>query len=227
VIVRATQTYGRMLRESFHPDLLRDSGLRLELLDRLREAVEFRPCLEPLVSAEREDLLRGDIPLFSTRPSSRHLWSSAHERIENYFEEPGGALVDRRVEQLGEKDLHRQLWIVRASLATLSNRAEGPPRDGCQSRKPAPPKATTDELIAAACGIGERLSELALGSGDDVAWLGVMPVSESEWRLAPLGLDLYDGMPGVALFLAELGAIRASAATRNSHAPRSVQCDAT
>ena len=44
-------------------------------------------------------------------------------------------------------------------------------------------------------------------SGDDVAWLGVIPASESEWRLAPLGLDLYDGMPGVALFLAELGAI--------------------
>ena len=91
VIVRATQTYGRVLRESFHPDLLRDSGSRLEFLDRLREAVEFRPCLEPLISAEREDLLRGDIPLFSTRPSSRHLWSSARQRFENYFEEPGAA----------------------------------------------------------------------------------------------------------------------------------------
>ena len=223
MIVRATDLRKDAARLSSGP--LRDSGLRLELLDRLREAVEF-PRLKALISAEREDLLRGDIPLFSTRPSSRHLWSSAHERIENYFEEPGGALVDRRVEQLGEKDLHRQLWIVRASLATLSNRAEGPPRDGCQSRKPAPPKATTDELITAACGIGERLSELALGSGDDVAWLGVMPVSESEWRLAPLGLDLYDGMPGVALFLAELGAFRASAAT-DSRAPRSVQCAAT
>jgi type 2 lantibiotic biosynthesis protein LanM len=207
VIVRATQTYGRVLRESFHPDLLRDSRPRLEFLDRLREAVEFRPCLEPLISAEVEDLLRGDVPLFTTRPSSRHLWSSAHERIENYFEEPGGALVERRVEQLGERDLHRQLWIVRASLATMSNRAEGPPRDGGQSRNPAPSKVSTDELVVAACGIGDRLSELALRNGDDVAWLGVIPVNESEWRLSQLALDLYDGMPGVALFLAELGAI--------------------
>jgi type 2 lantibiotic biosynthesis protein LanM len=207
VIVRATQTYGRVLRESFHPDLLRDSGPRLEFLDRLREAVEFRPCLEPLIAAEHEDLLRGDIPLFSTRPSSRHLWSSTGQRFENYFEEAGGALVERRVEQLGESDLQRQLWIVRASLATLSNRSEGPPRKDCENRKAASLTVTADELISAAASIGDRLSELALGTGDDVAWLGVIPVTESEWRMSPLGLDLYDGIPGVALFLAELGAI--------------------
>ena len=183
VIVRATQTYGRVLRESFHPDLLRDSGLRLELLGRLREAVEFRPCLKPLISAEREDLLRGDIPLFSTRPSSRHLWSSAHERIENYFEEPGGALVERRVEQLGERAASAAM--DRSCVAGDDVKPAGRSAAGRgESLKPAPSKATTDELITAACGIGDRLSELALGSGDDVAWLGVIPVSESEWRCA-------------------------------------------
>ena len=127
VIARATQTYGTLLRESFHPDLLRNSADRLALFDRLQEAVEYRPCLARLIAAEREDLLRGDIPLFTTRPSSRDLWTSTGQRLENYFRQSGAALVQDRLQQLGEADLERQLWIIKASLATLSSRAEGPP----------------------------------------------------------------------------------------------------
>ena len=46
-----------------------------------------------------------------------------------------------------------------------------------------------------------------MASGDDVAWIGLVPAGERGWRLSPLGLDLYDGIPGVALFLAQLGVI--------------------
>ena len=207
VIARGTHTYGVLLRESYHPDLLRDPVNRIAFLDRLQEAVEYRPCLARLIAAERKDLLRGDIPLFTTRPSSRDLWTSTNQRIENYFDEPGAALVERRVGQLCEKDLERQLWIVRASLATLSSRAEGPPRRGGHRPNPSPANANGTDLIAAACSIGNRLSELALAGDDDVAWIGLNPVAEREWRLAPLGLDLYDGIPGVALFLAHLGSM--------------------
>src|SRR5262249_2217670 len=150
VIARGTQTYGILLRESFHPDLLRDPAGRMALFDRLQEAVEYRPCLARLIAAEREDLLRGDIPLFTTRPSSRDLWTSTNHRIENYFDEPGAALVERRVGQLCERDLERQLWIVRASLATLSPRAEGPPRGGGHRPNPSAAKANGTDLIAAA-----------------------------------------------------------------------------
>ena len=130
-----------LLRESYHPDLLRDAANRIAFLDRLQEAVEYRPCLTRLIAAERKDLLRGDIPLFTTRPSSRDLWTSTNQRIENYFDESGAALVERRVDQLCEKDLERQLWIVRASLATLSSRAEGPPRLSGHRPQSSPAKA--------------------------------------------------------------------------------------
>ncbi|HSX80727.1 MAG TPA: type 2 lanthipeptide synthetase LanM, partial [Candidatus Saccharimonadia bacterium] len=39
----------------------------------------------------------------------------------------------------------------------------------------------------------------------EVSWLGITLVHEQYWSLAPLGADLYDGLPGVALFLAYLG----------------------
>ena len=42
----------------------------------------------------------------------------------------------------------------------------------------------------------------------EAAWVGlVAPPGEGYWSLLPLGLDLYDGHPGVLLFLAYLGAL--------------------
>ncbi len=205
VITRATQTYGTILRESFHPDLLRNREDRLAFLNCLEEAVEFRPCLRPVVPAEREDLLRGDIPVFTTVPSSRDIWTSAKEKIEDYLEQSSETMVLRRHQQLSESDLERQLWIVRASLATTSSRSEGPPR----LPRTFEPGAEIDvrDLVQAARGIGDRLCELAFRAGDEAAWIGVVPASEREWRVAPIGLDLYDGIPGVAIFLAQLGSL--------------------
>lgn len=212
VIARGTHTYGTLLHESFHPDVLRDDMDRLALFDRLRDISADSPALMRLIDAEQSDLVRGDIPLFTTRPGSRDLWTSNNERIENYFDEPGLAQVKKHLLQLSEEDLERQLWIVRASIATLASQT-GPPHTGTptvashselsRSRT----EITSDQLISCACEIGDRLAELAFNAENGAAWLGLLPAGETEWSLSPLGLDFYDGLPGLMLFLARLGAV--------------------
>jgi hypothetical protein len=49
----------------------------------------------------------------------------------------------------------------------MSSRAEGPPRRAGHRPDPSPAKANGTDLIAAACSIGNRLSELALAGDDD------------------------------------------------------------
>jgi type 2 lantibiotic biosynthesis protein LanM len=109
VIVRATWTYATLLHESFHPDVLRNALDRDRLFDRLWAQVEHRPYLAKLIPAEREDLQKGDIPMFTTRPGSRDLWSSSNNRITNFFERSGMELVRHRLQQLSEDDLRQQL----------------------------------------------------------------------------------------------------------------------
>jgi type 2 lantibiotic biosynthesis protein LanM len=217
VIARATQTYSALFQESFHPDVLRNETDRVSILDRLCEAAADRPALEKLIPAERNDLLRGDIPLFTTRPASLHLWTSNGEIIENYFDESGIALVERRLLQLSEKDLERQLWVVRASIATLDPHVEGPKiggtRVGAVTTRRASPHFPTEtdvtptQLIGAARAVGDRLQELAFGGHEDASWIGLVQSDERAWSLSPLGTDLYDGLPGVILFLAYLGSV--------------------
>jgi type 2 lantibiotic biosynthesis protein LanM len=207
VLVRSTRTYSRLLGESFHPDVLRDALDRGRLFDRLWVGVARQPYLAQVIPAEREDLLKGDIPLFTTRPNSRDLWSSSNNRIADFFEEPGMALVRRRLQQLSDDDLARQCWFIRASLATLATNTDRATR---VTHRLIEPHVMLDRerLVAAARAAGDRLEALALRGEDDVSWVGLtLLLNERKWSVLPLGADLYDGLPGVALFLAYLGAI--------------------
>lgn len=207
VIVRATRTYAMLLNESFHPDVLRNALDRDRLLDRLWLAVEHLPHLAKLISAEREDLLKGDIPMFTTCPNSKELWTSSSQQIADFLDEPSLVSVQRRVQQLSEDDLTRQLWIIRASLTSLDLSTKGQKGNSTYQLTVSPTVADRDQLLAAAQAVGDRLEALALRGEQDVSWIGITLVNHRNWSVAPLGYDLYDGLPGVTLFLAYLGAI--------------------
>ena len=206
VVLRATQTYATLLQESFHPDVLRDALDRARLFDRLWVQVELLPHLARVIPAELRDLEKGAIPLFVTRPSSRDLFTSSNERLIHFFDEPALDTVRRRLRELSEEDLQRQVWFVRASLATLVSPLDGsrqPHRRAIQSGL----AADRDRLLAAGRAVGDRLEALALRGTDDISWIGLTLADDRHWLLAPSGIDLYDGLSGVALFLAHLGAV--------------------
>lgn len=205
VILRPTKTYGQMLAESYHPDLLRDGLDRARFFDRLWLTVEPTPFLERVIPAELSELARGDIPMFTTRADSRDLRSGTGEIVSDFFKESGVALVRRRIGRLGEDDLKRQVWFIRASFTSLS---PDPSRQQTRPARPLPETAEApdrERLVAAAAAVGDRLERLAFCGADDASWLGLTLVNEKHWSLMPMGADLYGGVSGVALFLAYLG----------------------
>ena len=118
----------------------------------------------------------------------------------------------RRVRRLSDTDLERQRWFIRASLSTLTMNGEHVQRAGYHQTEPKT-TASRERLLAAAQAAGERLEVLAL-RGDahaEASWIGLTLVGHKNWSLVPTGLDLYDGVPGVALFLAYLGEITGDA----------------
>jgi type 2 lantibiotic biosynthesis protein LanM len=207
VIVRATRTYAMLLMEAFHPDLLRNALDRDRHFDRLWLAVEHLPHLTKLIPAEQTDLWKGDVPMFTTQPNSRSLWSSHGEQIPNFLDQSGLTSVQRRIQQLSETDLTRQLWIIRASLTSLSLNTDRSTAPTTYQRITPQIVATREHFLQGARAIGDRLEDLALRGEEDAAWIGLTLVDDRHWSLSPLGCDLYDGLPGVILFLAYLGEI--------------------
>jgi type 2 lantibiotic biosynthesis protein LanM len=206
VVLRNTARYAELLQEGSHPDVLRDGLERDRLFDRLWEEVKDRPHLAWFIPAETQDLWQGNIPLFTTRPGSRDLWDSAGRRLPGVLNESGLERARVRLQCFGPEDLKRQLWLLRGSLTTLSVA-----QTTLRSRRPlqVEPRTSCDraQLVAAACAVGDRLAETAVRGAGDATWIGLAMMQQEKWILAPVGLDLYDGLPGIVLFLAYLGKV--------------------
>src|SRR5262249_13155784 len=140
------------------------------------------------------------------RPCSHDLLTSSGDTISDFFPEAGMSRVHRRLRHLGKSDYLRQLWFIRASLATTAIGWQ-PVRLPAKPRREGQTGADRLHLMAAAEAVGERLDALALHSGEDISWIGLTLTAKDNWSLMPLGLDFYNGLPGVALFLAYLGSV--------------------
>ncbi|MEV4195200.1 lanthionine synthetase LanC family protein, partial [Streptomyces toxytricini] len=83
----------------------------------------------------------------------------------------------------------------------------GPPPTGPAGppAPPAPPEPS--RLLAAACGLADELAGRAVHGAGRANWLGLEQVSGDHWAVLPMGGGLAQGYPGVALFLAQLGAL--------------------
>ena len=207
VVARATRGYGVLLFQSLHPDYLRDALDWERLLDRLWTGAEDHSYLLRLLAAERRDLLESDIPIFTTRPVSCDLFTSAGEKITGVFAKTGMDLSRESIAGLSDEDCQRQVWFIRASIATLDLARDDMTRGRYQPVWPSSILSRNDLaplLIEEARRIGHRLEELALQESDHATWIGFAYVNKT-WSLDALFEDLYAGSSGIILALAYLG----------------------
>lgn len=204
VLLRPTRTYGQLLHEAFHPDLLRDELDRDLFLDRLWSVVPARRHMRHAIASELEDLLAGDIPVFTTTPSSLDLFDASGHPISGVLLERGLDAVERCISNMNDADLDRQLWYIRASLATVAPEASRDPRSGYLTHLSGSSPGTVRILRTAREAI-DYVYEQAVESADDAVWIGLQPQGEKYWAISTLGIDLYGGASGIALALAYAG----------------------
>ena len=202
-LARPTEIYARILYESFHPDMLRNALDRERHFDRLWVGIEWQPYISRIIAAERADLLERDIPLFTTYPDCRDLYTSRGKRIADFFHESGLEAVQKRLHTLDEQDLAQQCWLIQASFASMLMGSDVSIRK-TEPLSPSHSGVTRKRLIQGARAVGDYLYKSALRSQDAAGWLGVTQVKEAEWAPLPAGTDMYSGAAGITLFLAYL-----------------------
>jgi type 2 lantibiotic biosynthesis protein LanM len=194
--------YASLLSQACHPSVLRDAVERDMLFDRLLTLAPDRPQLERILESEVDDLWECDVPVFRKRVGSADLEDSRGRTYPGFFRETSLARVQARIARMGSADLQRQTYAIEASLASSRLGASSIMPTG---RGPARTHAPRNAFIDAAAHIGDRLLDLAIPSGHEAHWLGLIPISADDFSCAPVPADLYSGAAGIAIFLSELG----------------------
>lgn len=203
-VARPTRVYALLLQESVHPTLLGDAAEHERFFDRLRLDLPNRPWLEDLIPHEKEALQQGDIPLFTTRPHSRSLWAGSDDgELSGFFRAAVMDEVGEHLAEVDENDLTLQRDLIRASVATLHPEREGVPVLSCPF--PEPFRGDRRGLEQWAVAIGDRLAGHALEQGEEAGWWSLVKAGARGWFLQATGVFLFDGLPGIVLFLAHLG----------------------
>ncbi|GAA4933762.1 type 2 lanthipeptide synthetase LanM family protein [Streptomyces coeruleoprunus] len=208
LIARSTRLYATLLEESTHPGVLGDALARESVFSVLWTESAHDPARRRLVEHEIADLWAGDVPLFGHRPARTAVWSAQGVRIDGVLPTPALHAARRKIVAMGEVDRYDQEWIVHATLAVgQANSGTDAPRSELSVHPAAPVSPEASRLLTAACGIADEIAARAVHGDGRVNWLGLEEVTPGHWAVLPMGGGLAQGYCGVALFLAEAGAL--------------------
>jgi type 2 lantibiotic biosynthesis protein LanM len=204
-IVRPTRFYYMLLLRLRDHRSMGDGvawSAQADFLARLSEWESDSDPLWPLQRAERMALLDLNVPYFVSPNDEGEISDATGISVRTQLP-PGLARARARLRSFDAQDIAWQIEVIKQNTSAVS-RSSGPvfeKRPLLRARTDVTP--AKERLVAEADRIADELARLAVRRGSSAAWIGLDWLGDSEvWHLVPLGPDLYNGMSGIAVFLA-------------------------
>lgn len=213
-LVKSTSIYSRLLRSSYHPDILRNEFDRAILLNRIGLLTHDKNS-ENLLIYEYQELLNGDIPYFSVKTNEPYLYTSKNEKIADFqFDISSIENVKNKINSFSMQDMERQLSIIDCCYLFITidddkNYREISLKNGFESIE-TPFYPNQSRYLCLASTIGKHIIEKGISgirdNKKDISWYGPFITGKNEiyTNIGNIGFDLYRGNGGIALFLASL-----------------------
>jgi type 2 lantibiotic biosynthesis protein LanM len=213
-VIRPTRFYYMLLQRLKNHRTMDDGVLwsaQADFIARLADWDKGSDPLWPLQPAERWALLALNVPHFVSPSDGNEIRDAMGNSI--HTDATSGMNRARaRVQGFNEQDIAWQITVIRQNTGSVS-RSAAPPASGTEPKQAARPDvvvAPTKEIfVAEADKIAEELSGYAIRRGPGAAWIGLDWLGDSEvFQLVCLGPELYNGVTGIAVFLAAHAAAR-------------------
>jgi type 2 lantibiotic biosynthesis protein LanM len=212
-VIRPTRFYYMLLQRLKNHHTMDDGAAWSAQIDFIARLADWDKDSDPawlLQRAERAALAILNVPHFMS-PSDG---SEIHDATGNSIQTQTISGMDRaraRVQNFDGKDIAWQITVIRQNTNSVLKSA-GPLAGRLAQKQPlraAAMAAPKKEIFGAeADKIAEELSGLAIRRGPGAAWIGLDWLGDSEvFQLVCLGSDLYNGVAGIAVFLAAHAAV--------------------
>lgn len=210
-VYRNTAIYAAILDRLTRPEFLRDGAERSIEIEELAyaalsgERFDGRSGWAGIWRSERDAVERGDVPHFTSTPGAMTLWSNSIVVAAAWFPECSHDLTIERLRSLNDADLEFQVDIIRSAVRSREAGCRGTlPVAKALSPGPEDPSAWVAEAVAIARPLADQAIRGADGSICWIqrAWSHELSADPPVAELQVTGNDLYNGAPGIALFLA-------------------------
>ena len=210
VLIRDTRSYAALLDSALVPQHLTsgpDWSIALDVISApsLAAATERPPCWATRI-AERVELERLDIPLFAGSAAGRTLRSSAGVRLQQRLAN-GGWSPGARLALLNSRDLRQQLDLLRMSFTIADAKRRHRGRRAHAARQLGSEPLGREQVLLEVHAIVDLLRRLAVDDGESLTWLGLGGPSPDAPTLEPVGISVFSGTSGIALFLVAAAAV--------------------
>jgi type 2 lantibiotic biosynthesis protein LanM len=214
-IFRSTRIYAMVIKKLMNPKYMRTGIERSIGIELLTRAFLHNQPPNPYWSVSKSELRQMeemDIPIFwadsdkADLKDNSGIISAGHMRNVVYDE------VKSQMEEMDEKDLDKQVKFIRASLF-FKEAGHDSVKDTEETHVWNLEEISAldkDKLIESVVRIGRILQSEAIFSTDgSCSWMSAGIIGTNRFRIQPMSMFLYDGMPGMVLFLSALYAVTA------------------
>jgi type 2 lantibiotic biosynthesis protein LanM len=217
-VIRPTRFY-HMLLQRLKNHRTMDDGItwsaQADFLARLANWEIDNDTLWPFQRCERDALLTLNVPHFVTPDDGAEVGQTSG-RFTNTSSISGLSVATARLDHLDDKEIAWQIEVIRENTGTASKSAGATPAVLPQSAVPDSDSAQPSKqiFIAEADRIADELYRYAIRRGSSAAWIGLDWLGDAEvFQLVCLGQSLYNGNPGIAVFLGAHAATRSSSSS--------------
>lgn len=191
-IMRPTQQYADLLGYSYHPNCMTDYIEREKVVQNLW-SYSFKN--KDIIKNEMNEILEGDIPQFFINTSETNLYSSDFDLIPNVFEDSSLNIVKKRLLNVDESEIEKQLKIIQVSLQNFSINTyiENESFIDTKQHDDIEIKNTINDIaknIIKQSTIDEKTNTMNF----------IDIIESNDLEISPLNENLYDGLSGVYLF---------------------------
>jgi type 2 lantibiotic biosynthesis protein LanM len=212
-IIRATRFYSMLLLRLKNHRTMDDGVLwsaQADFIARLAEWEKDTDIVWPLQRAERTSLLALNIPHFVSPADQNEIRDATGVAI-RIKTESGLDRAEARAHNFDQGEIKWQIEVIKENTSALSKPPDPATVDGkvkVTSRSKAAIASNGQSFIGEADKIAEELSVRAIRRGPGAAWIGRDWLGDAEvFQLVCLGPDLYNGVSGIAVFLAAHAAV--------------------
>jgi type 2 lantibiotic biosynthesis protein LanM len=210
-VFRATEVYDAILTYAMQPKHLKNGrqfSICIDLLARAFLKESDKSFVEFVLNEEIKSLLSLDIPKFYSSSDSTVIFGT-DSAYENFFVNSGKEYMIEKLHGLSDSVINQEKQILTGLISAASDDKDAPSMrilgetsslSGIQDRHSSPSYPST------AVDIAKSIIKRQKSPGSYDWWVFGFGPKTGRYQFAPIGMNLYDGRSGVALFLAALGA---------------------